>query len=132
MNEEGLQLLDSTITRPNGIAISPNEDYLYVANSDPERKVLYRYTVKNGVAMERQLFFDASDLSGPGLPDGLKISHDHIIYATGPGGVLVIDQTGRHLGTINTGQATANVGFNADESELFITADMYLLRVILK
>ena len=47
-----------------------------------------------------------------------------------PGGVFVITPQGKHLGTINTGEATANCAWGGqDGSELYITADMYLCRV---
>ena len=51
------------------------------------------------------------------------------LWATGPGGVLVISPQGKHLGTLNTGQATANCGWGDDGSVLYITADTYLCRV---
>ena len=51
---------------------------------------------------------------------------------TGPGGVLILSPQGKHLGTILTGQATANCAFGDDGSTLYMTADMYLLRVKLK
>ena len=61
----------------------------------------------------------------PGLPDGLKIDTEGNLFATGPGGVLVISPAGKHLGTIVTGQATSNVAFGDDGRTLYITADMY-------
>jgi gluconolactonase len=67
-----------------------------------------------------------------GLPDGLKVDAAGNLFATGPGGVLVISPEGKHLGTILTGQATANCAFGDDGSTLYITADMYLMRVRLK
>ena len=67
-----------------------------------------------------------------GLPDGLKIDTEGNLFATGPGGVLVISPQGKHLGTIQTGQATSNVAFGDDGHSLYITADMYLMRVKLK
>ncbi len=70
--------------------------------------------------------------SSPGLPDGLKVNKEGILFATGPGGVLVFTAEGEHLGTISTGQPTANCAFNADESVLYMTADMYVARVALK
>jgi gluconolactonase len=67
-----------------------------------------------------------------GLPDGLKIDTQGNLFATGPGGVLVLSPDGRHLGTILTGQATSNVAFGDDGRSLYITADMYLMRIRLK
>ena len=67
-----------------------------------------------------------------GLPDGMAVHSSGNLFATGPGGVLVIGPNGKHLGTILTGHATANCTFNEDESALYITADMHLMRVQLK
>ena len=126
-------LLDSTLTRPNGIAFSPDEQTLYVANSDPENPVWVAYDVDaEGYAANRRVFFDAAHLAAegrPGLPDGLKVDISGNLFATGPGGVLVLSPNGEHLGTLNTGQATSNCAFGDDGSTLFVTADMYLLRI---
>ena len=67
-----------------------------------------------------------------GNPDGMVINKSGYLFATGPGGVLIISPEGKHLGTILTGEKTANCTFNQDESELYITADMHLMRVKLK
>ena len=69
---------------------------------------------------------------GKGLPDGMKVHPDGHIFATGPGGVFVFDPTGKHLGTIHTGEATSNCAFGNDGAYLYMTADMYLMRVKLK
>ena len=78
-----------------------------------------------------RVFFDATRWvkDKPGLPDGLKVDRAGNVFATGPGGVLVFCPEGEHLGTINTGQATANCGWGDDGSVLYITADMFLLRL---
>ena len=67
-----------------------------------------------------------------GLPDGLKVDKAGNLFATGPGGILVFNPEAEHLGTIRTTQATANCTFNKDQTFLYITADMYLLRIQLK
>jgi gluconolactonase len=125
-------LLSDIQSRPNGIAFSPDEKTLYVANSDPDNAVWMMYEINDeGLAENPRVFFDVTNLVGKekGLPDGLKVNKQGYIFATGPGGVLVFSPDARHLGTIKTGEATANCAFNQDESILYITADMYLLRV---
>jgi gluconolactonase len=67
-----------------------------------------------------------------GLPDGMKVHPDGWIFATGPGGLLIFSPDGTHLGTIMTGQATSNCAFDEDFSELYLTADDYLMRIELK
>ena len=126
-------LLTDELSRPNGIAFSPDEQTLYVANSDPERAIWMAYDVaEDGTLANGRVFFDATDLvtaGKKGLPDGLKIDASGNLFATGPGGVLIFSPDGTHLGTINTTQATANCAFGDDGSTLYITADMYLLRI---
>ena len=77
------------------------------------------------------MFFDATALAKTrrGHPDGLKVDAAGNLFATGPGGVLVFAPDGTHLGTLLTGQATANCAFGEDGKTLFITADSLLCRV---
>lgn len=127
-----LHLLTRDLSRPNGIGLSPDESHLYVANSDPEKAIWMVYDVQpDGLITNPRIFFDATDKVGTemGLPDGLKVNSKGYIFATGPGGVLIFNPSGKLLGTIKTTQATANCALNSDETMLYITADMYLLRV---
>lgn len=124
-------LLTSELTFPNGLAFSPDEKILYVAVSDRQRPVIMAYNVeKNGLLANGRIFFNATGMTGKGLPDGLKVDQQGNLWATGPGGVLVISPEGKHLGAVNTGEATANCAFGGkDGSVLYITADMYLCRL---
>ena len=126
-------LLIDDLSRPNGIAFSPDEQTLYVANSDPDRALWMAYDVEpDGSIANGRVFFDATDFvqqGKKGLPDGLKIDQNGNLFATGPGGVLVFAPDGTHLGTLNTTEATSNCAFGDDGSTLYITADMYLLRI---
>jgi gluconolactonase len=128
-----LTLLTKEMTRPNGIGFSPDEKTLYVAQSDPGAAIWKAFDVKDdGTVANGRVFFDSTAWvkSGKkGLPDGLKVDKDGSVFATGPGGVVVFDKTGKHLGTINTGEATANCGWGGDGSMLYITADMHLARI---
>lgn len=130
-----ITLLTDELSRPNGIAFSPDEKTLYVANSDPDNPVWMAYTVQeDGSITDGHVFADAGDFVGkePGLPDGMKVDEDGYIYATGPGGVWIFAPDGRTLGKIKTGQATSNCAIGNGGSMLYMTADMYLLRVPLK
>jgi gluconolactonase len=127
-----LTLLTRELTYPNGIALSPDEKMLYVANSDPEKALWMAFPLKpDGTIGTGKVFFDATRgvKTLKGLPDGMKVDKDGNLFATGPGGVLIFAPDGKHLGTLNTGVATANVGWGDDGSTLYITADMYLARV---
>lgn len=133
-----LTLLTRELTFPNGVALSPDERTLYVANSDPARAVWMAYdlapdgTLARGGNARGRVLFDATPLVRrglKGLPDGLKVDRQGNLFATGPGGVLVLTPQGRHLGTIITGQATANCAFGDSGSTLYLTADSHLMRV---
>ncbi len=127
-----LTLLTKDLSRPNGIAFSPDEKTLYVANSDPEKAIWMAYDVKDdGTLGDGRVFFDATEWAKTkkGLPDGMKVDSKGNLFATGPGGVLIFAPDGTHLGTLNTGEATANCGWGGDGSTLYITADMDLCRI---
>ncbi|MGE3313270.1 MAG: SMP-30/gluconolactonase/LRE family protein, partial [Limisphaerales bacterium] len=127
-----INLLVRDLTRPNGIAFSPDERKLYVAVSDPERAHYMVYDVqRDGTLGPGGVLFDATPLvpGRKGLPDGLKVDRHGNLWATGPGGVLVISPEGRHLGTLATGVATANCAWGGDGSVLYLTADSFLARI---
>lgn len=128
-------LLTDELSRPNGIAFSPDEKTLYVANSDPERAIWMAYDLQeDGGITNGRVFYDVTDQVGsePGLPDGMKVDREGYIYATGPGGVWIFAPDGRALGKVKTGQATSNCAIGNEGSMLYMTADMYLMRIPLK
>ena len=130
-----VELQSNELDRPNGILLSPDESKIYVANSDPKRPIWMLYDIsEEGNFINERVFFDASELAkqAPGMPDGMKADDNGNLFATGPGGVLIFTPEGEHLGTIKTGVATANCAFNSDYSVLYITADMHLMRLVLK
>lgn len=126
-------LLTKEITRPNGIALSPDEKKLYVASSDPEKAVWMVYDLKaDGTLGTGKVFKDVTAWvkeGRKGLPDGLKVDKDGNLWATGPGGVIVFAPDGTHLGSIETGVPTANCAFGDDGTTLYITANTALIRV---
>jgi gluconolactonase len=128
-------LLTRDMTRPNGLAFSPDERRLYVAQSDPQAAIWRVFDMKpDGTLGASRVLFDATAMvkTRKGLPDGMKIDTEGNLFATGPGGVLIISPAGKHLGTIVTGQATSNCAFGDDGRTLYMTADMFLMRVRLK
>jgi gluconolactonase len=125
-----LELLERGLSAPNGIALSPDEKTLYVANSDAEQKVWMAYDVENdGTLGTGRVFFDASAATEPGVPDGMKVDRAGNVYATGPGGVWVFSPEGRHLGTIRPDEIPANVGWGDDGRTLYMTAHTALYRI---
>ncbi len=126
-------LLTKDMTRPNGLAFSPDEKILYVAQSDPSKAVIMAFPMlSDGTVGPGKVFYDATPMVKqglPGLPDGLKVDTSGNVWSTGPGGVLIFSPSGKLLGRIDTGEATANCGWGDDGSTLYITADMYLCRI---
>jgi len=126
-----LELLTKEMSRPNGIAFSPDEKKLYVANSDLNRIWMVYDVQADGGISNGKIFYDANAAQDkdPGWPDGMKIDKKGNIFATGPGGVVVFDSNAKMLGKIKVGQTCSNVAFDAKYQYLYITADGWLVRV---
>lgn len=126
-------LLLDDLTFPNGLAFSPDEKTFYLSVSDPHAPKVYAFDVKaDGTLANRRVFFDATPLVAPdrkGLPDGMKVDAHGNVWTTGPGGVLVLSPTGKHLGTILTNEPTGNCAWGDDGATLYITANMFIARV---
>ena len=126
-----IELIIKNLTRPNGISISNDEKTLYVANSDNNNPIIMKYELsKNGIK-NPEIFFDGKELakSDIGLFDGLKVHPTGNVFATGPGGVLIIKENGDHIGTIRTEVRTANCAFDDKFEYLYMTSDMFLTRI---
>jgi len=124
-------LLVDDMTFPNGIALSPEQDTLYIAQSDPNAPHLYRLDL-NKPGTPKTIMVDFTEYMGekfPGLPDGMVIDSQGHIFATGPGGVFVISPDGTVLGRILTGKGSANCTFGEDGSTLFITNHDRLIKL---
>ncbi len=128
-----LQLVAKDLPRPNGIAFSPDEKYLYVDNSG-DQKVWMRYQVENdGSLSNGKVFYDASSDKRPGGPDGMKVDRLGNVYSTGPGGIWVFSPAGKALGVILMPERTANLNWaGADRKTLYITATSSVYRITLK
>lgn len=125
-----LQLLVKDLTRPNGIAFSPDEKYLYVNNSEP-KKIWMRYRVKpDGSLTDAKLFYDVTSDTRVGAPDGMKVDVNGNVYSTGPGGVWIFSPEGKPLGTIVMPEKSANLAWGGDDHKmLYITASTSIYRV---
>ncbi len=126
-----LEVLIKNLTRPNGISISNDEKTLYVANSDINNPVIMKYDLSEMGIQNPKVFFDGTELAKKdvGLFDGLKVHPTGNVFATGPGGVLVIKENGEHIGTIRTEVRTANCTFDDKYEYLYMTSDMFLTRI---
>ena len=115
---------------PNGLAFSPDEKKLYIANSRLD-KFWMVYDVKaDGTLAEGKKFLDVTQEPGDAVPDGMKVDSAGNVYATGPGGVLVISPRGKLLGTIEVPEIPANCAWgDADGKTLYITARTSVYRI---
>jgi gluconolactonase len=118
------------LTRPNGIAFSPDGAVLYISNSDVNHKVWMRYDVQpDGTVSNGHVFFDATADKGNGLPDGMKVDAAGNLYCAGPGGIWIFSRDGKHLGTIKTPDPPSNCNWGDDGKTLYITAVTTLYRI---
>lgn len=126
-------LLVKDLERPNGVALSPDQKTLYVANSHRPHPVIMAYPLRSdGTLGDGRVLFDATHLfsdARKGLPDGLKVDVKGNLWATGVGGVLILSPQGKHLGSLLTGRATANCAWGDDGRTLYMTATNQILRV---
>ena len=133
LDTEGkLTLLTNQISRPNGLAFSPDEKTLYVANTDGENAAWLAFKVlEDGTLGKMEEIFNVTDLIGKevGFPDGIKVDNNGNIYTAGPGGLWIFNSEHTLIGKIKPGEWVSNCAFNEDYSTLYITADDYLLRV---
>ncbi len=129
-NGQVILLVDS-ISKPNGLAFLPGEKKLIVASSDPAKPNWYLFDVNGDSLTNGLLFYSAAghDKAWKGLPDGLKIDKKGNVFATGPGGVWIFSFEGRLLGKIKLDEAASNIALSPDEKTLYITNDMYVLRL---
>jgi gluconolactonase len=115
---------------PNGVALSPDERYLYVGNWDEKKKVVMRYELAaDGSARRGEVFFDLTAASGEDAIDGIKVDRRGDLYVSGPGGLWVISPEGKHLGTIKAPRHVHNLAWGDDGRTLYLCARDSLYRM---
>jgi gluconolactonase len=126
-----LTLLTTELTGPNGIAFSPDEQYLYVSNWDLERKVLMRYEVKpDGRLQNGRVFYDFTREPEEVALDGVKVDQRGNVYVSAPGGVWILSPEGKALGRIEPPEHAANIAWGDDDARgLYVTASTGLYRL---
>lgn len=132
----GIALIDASLTKPNGVALSPDEKQLFVAISDKATPHIVVYDLdKHGMASGRRIWFDCADLvasGAPGSQDGMKIAADGTHFNSVPGGMMILTPDAEPLGLIETGAPIANCAFGEDGRTLFVTANDRVLRLRLR
>jgi len=121
------------LSKANGLALAPDNRTLYVSNADSLRPVLMAYPVlADGKLGKGRVFFNMTKLSkvrAKEVPDGLKVDRSGNVWATGPGGVVVLSPQGKHLGTIDPGAVVANCAWGDDGHSLYLMVGSSLCRV---
>ncbi len=126
-----LTLLNSELKGPNGIAFSPDEQFLYVGNWDEKKKVVMRYEVQpDGTVAAGTVFFDMTAAPGEDALDGIKVDQQGNLYVSGPGGLWVLSPAGEHLGTIRAPKHIHNMAWGDDDGKtLYLCARSGLYRM---
>jgi gluconolactonase len=134
LHEGKLRLVSTALEGPNGIAFSPDEKYLYVANWDDHKKIILRYEVRADATLgEGKLFFDMTSAQGEDALDGMKVDEKGNLYVSGPGGLWILSPEGRHLGTVIAPMHVHNMAWGgADGRTLYLCARSGLYRMPLR
>ncbi|MEP7145052.1 MAG: SMP-30/gluconolactonase/LRE family protein [Ferruginibacter sp.] len=130
-----LDLFTKDLKYPNGIALSPDNKFLYVSSSDSTNYLWMQYELgTDGMAKSQRIFYEVHAYQGKnlGAPDGMKINKKGYIFATGPEGVWLFNPGGKLIARIYTGQLTSNCAFSPGELSLYMTCDRYIMRLKLK
>lgn len=125
-------LVCDELENPNGVAFSPDERFLYITQSNPQRPVVMRHPIlADGTLGPGHELINLADRvsEAPGLPDGIKVDLEGRIFTTGPGGVWVAGADGALLGRIVTSRRIANLCWGDDGSTLYFCSDDYLCRL---
>lgn len=129
LKEGQLRLLTRDLVNPNGLALSPDEKFLYAG--DLAKRLIWRYDVQpDDTIANRQAFADMTADKAVGNPDGMKVDEKGNLYSTGPGGIWVFSPQGKYLGKLVFPELPANLAFGgADGKDLYVTARAGLYRI---
>lgn len=123
-----LTLLIDTLSRPNGLALSPNEDKLIVSNSDGQKPMLFAYNIDNNDSLKAAgVVFNFQKYGG--APDGFKIDDQGNIFTSGPGGIWIFNDEYVPIGKIKLPHAVSNCCLADEGKTLYITAGQQVLRL---
>lgn len=124
-------ILLGMMERPNGLAYSPDEQILYV--NDTNQNVINAYQMhQDDRASFVGVFAKLDTAYGPGAADGMKVDTQGRVYVTGPGGIWVFDNSGAPLMLLRFADVVGNFCFGGlDGCTLFVTASaaVYSVRI---
>ena len=130
-DDGAVTLLTKELKGPNGLAFSPDEQYLYVGDWDLDHKVVMRYQVKaDGTLSDGKAFHDMTNAPGEDAIDGLKVDQAGNLYVCGPGGVWILSPEGTHLGMIKGPEIQHNLAWGDEDGRtLYMTAISSIYRI---
>ena len=126
-----ISVIVDSLSRPNGLAFFPGGRRLLVSNCDAAKPNWYVFDVNpDDTVFPARIFYSAAgyDKNQKGLPDGLKIDTKGNVFATGPGGLYILNSDGKLLGKLKLDNPASNCALSGDEKTLYITNAMYVLR----
>jgi gluconolactonase len=126
-----LRLVSTNFTGPNGLAFTPDEKFLYVGDWDDHKKVVFRYPANPDATLGKgELFFDMTTAPGEDAIDGIKVDRLGNLFVSGPGGLWILSQEGKHLGTLHGPEHPHNMAWGeADRQTLYLTAQTGIYRI---
>jgi gluconolactonase len=122
-----IRLIVDDFERPNGLAFSPDEQLLYIADS-PRRHVRVFDVRPDGLLENSRVFADMNHPQ-PGSPDGMKVNEEGHLFVAGATGVWVFEPDGEWLGVITFPERPSNCAWGDDDRQtLYVTARTSLYR----
>ena len=131
LSEGRLELVSDELSGPNGLALSPDEKYLYIGSNNEQKPIVMRYEVlPSGTLSNGEEFFHAATATRAQWLDGMKVDSEGHLYVTSSRGIIIISPTGKHLGTIEGPEKPLNLAWgDSDWKTLYITAHTGLYRM---
>lgn len=126
-----LNLLVKDLKGPNGIALSPDEKYLYIGDWDDDYKVVMKYELNSDGTIENgSLFADLTSLPGEDAIDGIKVDQSGNVYVSGPGGLWIYSPDGKVLGSLQGPEHPHNIAWGDEDGKtLYLTAQTGIYRI---
>jgi gluconolactonase len=127
-----VSLVSDELEGPNGVALSPDERYLYVGNWDVGRRVVIRYELDSAgdPVAGGEVLHDMTDAPGEDAIDGVEVDRAGNLYVCGPGGIWVLSPDGERLGVLGLPEDPHNLAWGGDDArDLYVTALTSVYRI---
>jgi gluconolactonase len=131
VRDSAVSVVTADLSEPSGIALSPDEHYLYVGNGDPARRAVMRYTLGDaGCATGGTVFFDMTDVEGEDSIGGIKVDAAGNVYVCGPSGIWLLSSRGEYLGILRLPEHPRNLAWGDEDGRtLYVTAPTSVYRI---